>query len=170
MFLNIKNLSLIILLLFLLHSCKDNPVNIENSFFSGITVTNENGIIISDDLEDWQPRYTDVQNISNDSLYLSPAYPNPAGKKFVSLNPPEPGKLAFILVYLLPNQSNVKITFNNKPDNTLFKLVDTVQFAGLYNLFFDLTDKTIEELPNGIYRVYFEMNEFKSYGDVEINR
>ena len=65
------------LLLFLSFSCKkDNSAVQPNvSLFSGIAHTDDIGVILTDDPEDWQPRT--ANNPPQLPLSSSPAYPNP---------------------------------------------------------------------------------------------
>lgn len=165
-----KTFTIIIISFFLFISCnKDNNPIITEDSFSGITVTDSNGNIISDDSNDWQPRYRNDMDI--DSVYLTHAYPNPAGMTQVSFN--DTSRVGFIFQFTAPQQAHILITLNNF-NKLLYTIADVNALAGQYTLFFDLTEKSKSELPNGIYRVYFEIkiagNEYTTYGDVEINR
>ena len=163
---------MIILLLCMFGCTKDDKItNTETVPCSGITVTDKNGAIRSDDFKDWQPRYKNFDAMKMDSVYLLPAYPNPAGRTKVVVNDIE--KVGFILDFITPKQAHILITLED-PKNLLYTIWNNDANAGHWKIFFDLFDKPKNILPNGIYRVYFNIristNEYITFGDIKIER
>jgi hypothetical protein len=161
-------LPVILFILFsLLSGCsqEENPVN-SNNYFSGIAITDTSGILITDDPDDWQPRYGGGPW---DDVYFSPAYPNPAGNDNMFYN--DTLRAGFFVVLQMPATSHIVITLFKNPDTMLFKDEYQDVIPGKYNFFIDIEK---HNLTKGIYRIYFDVNmennHYTSFGDVEVNR
>ena len=146
-------LFLSLLILFIFHmNCGQGAMDPGSEYFTGITRTDENGNILQDDPDDWQPRRNMI-----DPLSVGPAYPNPFNN-ITTIN------------FNTGRRMNVRITVNATPSQVVKILVDQSFHTGMYQYQLDMTD-----YDPGMYRVYFtakdqEDNIYTSYGDVQLNK
>ncbi len=150
----------VLLITIIFFSCKKDmsPVISE---FSGITHTLSDGTIISDDLEDWQPRITiplPTQIRPEDYLACLPAYPNPFYHAY---------QKTITITFAIKQLSRVKILIKNSPiDN------GSIIFDKEMDLGYHIAEINGTNLSSGIYRVSISVNtegqEFNSYGDIQV--
>ena len=159
--LKIKSIpAFLLFILLIFHSCDDtkNPVDSSKSF-TGISYTDENGIITKDDTNDWQPRITFPLP---DLLSSEPAYPNPTNNTIT-------------IIYGLAKQADVLIEIYREPGEVIKTLANEPLTAGKYTIIWDTKDNDGNDVSNGIFRVKIvaESNKveiYETYGDVEVKR
>ncbi len=149
---------LILLISIIFVSCKKDMSPIISGF-TGIVHTGAAGNIISDDLEDWQPRIPEpgfhgLPQIPEDYLACSPVYPNPFN-------------ISTTLKFAIKQPSRVKITIRNSPLNNGSILFDKEMYPGYHTIAIKGQD-----LISGIYRlnifIYTQGQEYISYGDIQV--
>lgn len=143
---------LILLLLTPLNSCKkssesDNDNCIDFTDFDGITNTDANGNVISEDGDDWCP----AGQVG--SITFGPAYPNPTGSECLIPFNVSLGTQGYIRIY---NENQTLI-------RTLHNGTFTVNSL---NPVWDLADQFGERVGPGLYRAILKVDQFCCYGDI----
>ncbi len=123
---------------------------------SGITQTNDLGIVEGGDLNDWC--YTSPKSATGTlptEYALYPAFPN-ASYYYVNL------------IYDLPVQSVVSLAIMDTSRTVVRTLVNSSQAAGQYVTGWDLRDSLGTRVSPGIYRVLIKAGDFQCFGDIEV--
>ena len=150
-------LALGVLLFFLsANSCSDAGVDPNKSNFTGITVTNESGQVLSVDPGDWSCGDTLVWPDSADSIIhglpikfcFGPAYPNPTE-----------GNVNIAFDFPFASHARIIVFDGGSFVDTIFEQ----QLASGSHLF----QWNGESLPKKIYRFTISTADWQSYGDVE---
>ncbi len=115
--------------------------------FSGITVTDASGNVISEDPGDWCP--------SESTAFLYPALPNPTN-----------GSISFS--FGLASAGHVRMEILSRGCIHKRTLADRDFVAGLHVLSWDFTDDQGQPLSPGIYRCVFQAAGIECHGDVQL--
>jgi len=142
-----------------LAACSDNSSEPEKIVYSGITMTNEVGDMISLDPDDWcyEPAptaYRDAptgiaKQILPSKFTFGPAYPNPFNGSTT-------------ITVALPIATSVLVTIHDG-GTFLDTLVEDSFAAGVQTFEWNATG-----LTTGIYRVFVETPEWSCYGDLDV--
>jgi len=164
-------------------ACCDQITDTEDgikTWFTGIVQTDVNGKLLKDDPEDWQPRWDTMEKDTTHGYYLrptvlalKPAWPNPAGTDSAVYQSGNKVIGCFVM-YAIPDLATVSITIQSSPGCTVKTIMDSQFQAGYYTFLWDLTDDSVNPLPNNIYRMYFHVQTddtlYQSYGDIAVSR
>lgn len=139
-------------------SCSDSGNDPNQPIYTGITVTNELGQVLSIDPGDWAcadslyaPNFTDSTNIHilPNKFCFGPAYPNPTN-----------GRTSIGITFPVSTHATIIVSDGGPYTDTLF--IQTYA-AGQY-----VFEWNGESLPKRIYRFTIYTNDWNSYGDVEL--
>lgn len=127
-----------------------------NCQFSGITQTDESGIVISDDPDDWAcPADT---GSSGGGTRVYPARPNPARPRTV-------------IRFSLARAQHLTIAILGPPScDTVRTLVRSDQAAGMHEVIWDGVSNEGSVVAPGVYRCVLTAGSFSCHGDIEIQR
>lgn len=129
---------------------EDDPVQVEQDTYSGITMTDQDGNILDNDPNDWK---------TTSLLIPGPAFPNPAAREIV-------------LPISTTADADVSIVVR-----TRFKIVRTIGLSANegvpYSIVWDQRDDQGEKVPDGMYRVVFSAvapggQTHTTHGDVQM--
>ena len=166
----------------LLISCNDSePTKNDQSDFQNIAKTDETGMLIEDDLDDWQPRVNSIGStidsviidivdnqpvyemvtlpILTDSLMANPAYPNPFNQEIT-------------LQLAIAIDCHLTIEILDYKDH----VIKTLDFPsalrpGMHMVMWSGLDDSNQEIPNGVYRAIITAvsgsKTWSVYGDIE---
>jgi len=139
-------------------------LTIYNKGFQGITYTDAEGNIIGPvDYDDWRLGYGKyivespgkgalAAKILPEHFDVAAAYPNPTSST-----------ITFSVAAPIYIEYRIQIV---NDDYYIFKEYTGVSEAGVTEYVIELRDKNDDPLPDGIYRVLYQFNEFGGYGDV----
>ena len=153
----LKPVIILIIVIVAALSCGDSGTDSNNGDFSGITVTNEVGDIISIDTDDWgcsdtiyQPKSNiRPQDIVPTVFCFGPAYPNPStGPVNISIE--------------VPVVTSTRVWLTDGRDFTVELLNDTLE-AGVYDIVWDGSGA-----GPGIYRAFIETDFWQCHGDISL--
>lgn len=121
-----------------------------------IVVTDEEGNIISDDPDQWQPRI-DIVDYSDRVLHtgIYPAFPNPSDD-------------LFRITYHLEEVTSIKLKIEGISFDYEYYLVNETKEAGQHSIWFYLNYmETRKELPRGKYKIIFNAGNVETLGIIE---
>ncbi|MBD3340783.1 MAG: hypothetical protein GF353_16870 [Candidatus Lokiarchaeota archaeon] len=148
-----------LLLLSITITCNRNSTSPDDEpIFTGITETNVDGDILSEDPNDWKwdasEKAGDV--IITGSYQLRPAFPNPTYN------------LPMLFQFELPKQTFCNLYLMNENMDTVKIFHRELMVAGFYSVIWKLDDQSGERLPPGMYRCFFEIPDTTITGDILI--
>jgi len=138
-------------LIFGVTACKDDSVTCPKRplcAFSGITRTDPNNTLLSEDPDDWCTG-------SAQEPGLRRAFPNPASG---------PMNIEFSL----PVSSDVSLLIMDQNCEIVRTLVAGTKDAGTYPVIWNRKDDSGQDLPAGIYRCLFQAGGVACHGDVQL--
>ncbi len=160
------NSIIIISLILIFSGCKkENPVEVDNSFY-GITETNVNGDLIGNiDSDDWLPQFNYSPNDTTPAIVVfsvKPAYPNPT-ERFTTVS------------FSLPTNDSVKVWLEDRPEGKDTTILSSYLIAGQYQLLIDLNyGNDLLNRKEGLLRLHIEVPTRKVipkvHGDVEYKK
>lgn len=146
----------IFILVALFVACSDKSTEPVDLGYSGITITDDTGLVLSVDDDDWCYLHDTIKTETNPAAKIIPlsysfyaAYPNPCNT----------------VVYIqfgLPVISSVDIKFVSNERDTVFKYNKSLE-AGYYELMVD-----VQPAPAGLYRCFMNAGDFSCYGDIQV--
>jgi hypothetical protein len=132
--------------------------------YKGITFTDQFGIQLQVDPDDWCLDYNSINNYSSlvptiqGNYAFIPAYPNPVDREDGTIN----------IVFYTKIESNIEISVKNQDYNIIKVLADGIYKRGLHELEWNLLNNLGNKVSTGIYRCYMYANNFSCYGDIWI--
>jgi len=170
-------------LLALVTGCsKDDSPTSSGRVFSGITERDEWGDTLSVDPDDWVilggfapsaggktallPQFRNGKRLNLPEISVSDdvldwaigAFPNP----FI------PGAGRLLIELVLPTEAQVEIHAEDESGEWNVVIMDAMLPKGLHLISWSGKDASGEDLPDGIYRIFFQSGLVHSYGDVQI--
>ncbi len=140
----------------------NNPGNNgQGERFSGITLTDKDGLVLGGDTTDWCYATAKTVNAGEnlplpESYALYPAYVNPSG-----------GPIH--IDYDLPASSNVHLYIIDTSETVIRDLVNESQAAGHYSAIWDQEDNAGDFVSEGIYGCLLEAGDFSCFGDIQVD-
>lgn len=128
--------------------------------FTGITITDEMGMVLSEDLDDWRFECPKV----DDAVPLeigAEAFPNPAPISTTVRFPIARASSATIQIWAAPIRSGAAETL-------VRSLVMRDLPAGVHEVSWDCRDAYGDRVPPGVYRCRLSLQGCTGYGDIEV--
>ena len=152
---NLKTIFLILVISLSFRCSNNSDLLFDPSYWSspykGITITDKLGNKLKVDESDWC-------NYQVGFYAFLPAYPNPVDRDNENIR----------FVFYTSPDCRIKLLINDGDYKTVIILTDRVYSRGLYEIEWDLKDKSGLKVPGGIYRCYMYAPDFICHGDIWI--